>query len=394
MSKLLVIKNLMLCKFRNIYAIYHSSLEIEKRLNVEITDIEGVEKFYNSNANCFILNTSSIIEGKKQFLLKFGRGNSIHDELMGDLCIQGRLNTPKIVLFSKKKSRGHEWIMYEYIPGYLMSEEFSKIKDDRIELDTFYNLERRKEYYLLKLHSVTETSIDYSSYIKSRGNKLFHARLQGNRYKEFYGKGLNNLSSLFDRTIFINGKRLPLTVNEIITNIRKKYENHTRDQVRGFIGHGDAHHGNIILNNDIWFIDNEYADVTTPFMDIAKPYYNDFLGILFFHNQKLLDEYFKISSYTDNGSEINIKIDISKRIEKYIEITKIKLNTRKNTINEKTEDFLSMNDYLFLCHTLTKNPNKYPQNTQRLFILFAVLLSIFDPYNPESIYSYFQCYED
>lgn len=388
MTKFLLAKNLLLCRFRNIYAIRQSSTEIEKRLGVKIVDIEGIKKIYHSNANSFILTTSSANDGRKKYLLKFGRDNSIHDELMGGSCIQGRLNTPNIALSSEEKSTGHKWILYEYIPGHLMSEKFSQMQSKE-ELDIFYGLERRKEYYLSKLHAETETIIDYSCYIKSRNNKLFHRRLYGNRYNEFYENSSNNLSSLFDRTININGNNLPLTVNQIFTNIKGKYENHDRNKIRAFIGHGDAHHGNIIINDDIWFIDNEYADLTTPFMEMAKPYYNDFLGILFFHEQQILDEYFKIVSYKDNGTQLNMRVDISERIEKYIEITKIKLDARKSTVNRGTEDFLSMNDYLFLCHTLTKNTNKYPRTTQKLFILFAVLLSIFDPYNPESIYLYF-----
>ncbi len=385
MMTFLIAKNLLLGRSRNVYALRQSSSEIEKRLAVKIVDIEGIRKIYHSNSNNFILTTSSTTDGRKKYLLKFGRSNSISDELKGDACVERRLNTPNIALSSEKKSVGHEWILYEYIPGHLMSEKFSQIQSKE-ELDTFYELERRKEYYLSKLHSETETTIDYSGYIQSRGNKLFHQRLYGDRYKEFYEKNSNSLSSLFDRTIIINGKRLPLTVNQILTNIREKYENCDRDRVRAFIGHGDAHHGNIIINDDIWFIDNEYADLTTPLMEMAKPYYNDFLGILFFHEQKILDQYFKILNYEDNGRELNIQINIAERIEKYIEITKIKLNARKNSVNGETEDFLSMNDYLFLCHILTKNPNKYSRNTQRLFVPFAVLLSVFDPYNPESIY--------
>lgn len=375
-------------RFNLIDAIDNSFSEIQERLGVKITEIQRTKKIYGSNSNVFFVNTTSTNDIMTTYLLKFGRNKSVDDELKGDLCIQGLLNTPRVILSSKKKLDGHEWILYEYIPGRLMSEELTILRDNK-KLDDFYKLEKQKELYLDKMHSKTISIIDYANYIKSRGNKLFRTRFLGNRYKDFYENDMNNVSSLFDRTIILNGNKLPLTINQIVDNIAKKYNSDNSANVKAIIGHGDAHHGNILIGKDIWFIDNEYADLTTPFMELAKPYYNDFLGDLFFHHSKLLNEYFKVIGYKDTGAEILIKIDPSKPFVEYIEITKIKLSVRKNTVNKDTEDFLSLNDYLFLCHILTKNPNKYPKTAQKQFILFAVLLSIFDPYNPESIHSYF-----
>jgi len=334
------------------------------------------------------VKTVSANNSPTTYLLKFGRDKSIDDELKGDLCINGLLNTPKMVMSSKKKLDGHEWILYEYMPGRLMIEELATLRENR-KLIQFYELEKQKESYLAKLHVQTKSLIDYQDYIKSRGNKLFRDRLLGNRYKEFYETDQKNISSLFDRAVTVNDVRLPLTINQIVDGIKDKYNASHPNKIMGFIGHGDAHHGNIIIGEDIFFIDNEYADNTTPFMEFAKPYYNDFLGNLFFHKHKQLNQYFKVIGYKDTGTDINIRVNYSKPLGEYLEVTKIKLEARKDTANAKTEDFLSLNDYLFLCHILTKDPNKYPRTVQKLFILFAILLSTFDPHIPESILTHF-----
>lgn len=369
-------------------AIKHSFSEIENNLGTKIIGIERATKTYGSNVNSFFIKTLSDSGIQKNYFLKFGRENNIDNELKGCDFIKGIIDTPKIVLFSKKKFFGYEWILYEYIHGHLMSEVFLMTEDNK-KLTDFFELEKQKELLLNKLHSKDTNMMNYADYIKCKSNELFRDRFLGKRYKEFYKNKTNNVSSLFDRTLFVNEKLLNLTANQVFNNIRKKYKAEHHNKIKSIMGHGDAHHGNIIINNGIWFIDNEYAGYITPFMELAKPYYNDFLGTLFFHHNEILNKYFNITDYKDNGKKIHLKIEIPEHINKYIETTQIKLSERKTTINEKTEDFLSLNDYLVLCHVLTKDPNNYSQPTQKLFLVFIILLSLFDPYNPESIYSYF-----
>ena len=154
------------------------------------------------------------------------------------------------------------------------------------------------------------------------------------------------------------------------------------------MGQGDAHHGNIIVDKKIWFIDNEYADFMLPFMELAKPYYNDFIGTLFFHHHKTLNQYFQIKKFKDTGNKLIFRIRCPQKIDNFLKVTQIKLQERKRLVNKKTEDFLSLNDYLVLCHTLTKNPNNYSTKTKLLFLIFTVILAKFDLFNPGSIYDF------
>lgn len=82
-----------------------------------------------------------------------------------------------------------------------------------------------------------------------------------------------------------------------------------------------------------------------------------------------------------------IDLNFKKEFDKLIELTKIKLSVRRLDINADAEDFLALNDYLFMCHILTKNPNEYRRNSRYVFIACAALLMLFDPLNPDSFRS-------
>lgn len=364
----------------------HSLAEIGKSLGVKIVRVERIIKIYGSKANSCLIKTVALKKKKKNviYFLKFGKKEDIKKEAKGNQFLKRFLPIPKIILVSKT----FKWILFEYIPGKLMAEEFLKIKSKK-DFELFCKIEKRKERLLSALHSKSKIKMNYDSYIKSRANKLFYDRLIGERYKSFFAKSSDNISSYFDRQFIINNEEFPYTVNQIIESIRKKYSSHNNRKITAVMGQGDAHHGNIIVDKKIWFIDNEYADFMPPFMELAKPYYNDFIGTLFFHHHNELNQYFQIKHFEDTGDKLVFKIKRPKKINKFLKVTQIKLRERKKSVNEKTKDFLSLNDYLILCHTLTKNPNNYPLKTKQLFLIFTVMLAKFDPFNPDSIYDFF-----
>lgn len=363
---------------------------IEERLGMRVTKFLPVKKKYSSTSDTFFVMALDKEKDKKTYFLKFNREKSTDNEIEGGTFIGDVINTPRIILSSDcLEKSGDKWIIFEYVHGFLMSEKFIALKDNKESRDLFA-YEELKEKELRKLHSHKAKRISYQEYINTRANQLFYHRLTGNKYNKFYGPGRSNISSLFDRVISVNGNKLPLTINQIISNIKEKYNTTKTKKVLAIKGHGDAHHGNIIINDKIWFIDNEYSDHITPFMELAKPYYNDLIGVLFFHDPVTLNKFFKITKYVEKDGEIIINMDIPKKIVNFLEITKIKLLARKDTIKRDSEDFLSLNDYLVLCHILTKNPNNYSPKVQKLFIVFAVLLACFDPFKPETIYDYLE----
>lgn len=369
-------------------AVKHSMEEVTKFLDCEIIGIERVIKIYGSNANSFILKTLNKDNRLKIYILKFSRGQHIENEVEGDKLICNYLPTPALILTSKKKISGPEWALYEYIEGELMIEKFidSELRGKNNE---FVKTEVEKEQLLIKMHSINK-QITFKEYLTCKTNLLFYERLNGERYLNFYQNKQDNISKYFDKRITVNGFTFPQTVNECIDRIKEKYQKYSsKDTTTAILGHGDAHHGNIIINNKIQFIDNEYAGYIPPFMELAKPYYNDFLGTLFFHYNDLLSEYFHIESIKNPSDDLILKIDIPKQMKLRLAITEAKLIYRKSTVKPESQDFLSLNDYLVLCHILTKNPNSYNKKTQMLFLVFILILANFDPFNPNSIYQFF-----
>lgn len=370
-------------------AIKHSVKEITLALDCEIIGIERVTKIYGSNANSFVLKTLNIENRLETYILKFSRKVHIEDEIQGDKLICKYLPTPALVLTSKKKSFGLEWALYEYIEGELMIEKFIDFELNGKSKESLI-LEIEKEKLLRKMHSLNK-QIMFKDYLVSKTNLLFYQRINGERYKTFYQTTPNNISRYFNKKITINNHNFSQTIDEVFNQIRNKYISYkdTNPSLTAILGHGDAHHGNIIVNDKICFIDNEYVGYIPPFMELAKPYYNDFVGTLFFHYNDLLSEYFHIDSIKNGATSLEIKVSIPKKIKLRTLITEAKLTTRKSTVNSTSKDFLSLNDYLIMCHTLTKDPHNYSEDAQMMFLVFTLILANFDPFNPSSIYKFF-----
>ncbi len=370
------------------HALKQSVKEITNSLKCEIIGIERVIKIYGSNANSFILKSLDRENRLKTYILKFSREAHIENEIQGDTLMHKYLPTPALILTSKRKLFGLEWALYEYIEGDLMIEKFID-SELRCKYKEFCILERDKEELLRKLHNHRRL-ITFKDYMASKTNLLFYDRINGERYKTFYLGSQNDLTSCFNKKISVNGYSFPQTIEEVFEQIRKKYNYKNNNlSLNAILGHGDAHHGNIIVNGKIQFIDNEYAGYMPPFMELAKPYYNDFLGTLFFHYNTLLSEYFHVDLVENSPAELKVKISILKRMKLRLSITEIKLTTRSSTANRTTKDFLLLNDYLVLCHTLTKDPHNYSKDAQIMFLIFTLILANFDPFDPNSVYRFF-----
>lgn len=361
--------------------------EIEISLNAKVVSIERITKIYGSNAKSFLLTLSSTKKRTTTYFLKFEDEDRANREIAGTKFVEKFLSVPKILLAPKGKTPFTGWILFESVRGKLMAEKYLNIKSEN-DFKVFCELEQRKEDLLRSLYAQPAIKISRDEYDALPANRLFRERLSGNQYKNFFSVKRDNVSRYFDRHVSINAHEFPLTINEIFDSIRRKYSTQNNKVVAAYMGHGDAHHGNIIAGHGLKFIDNEYAGFLPPFMELAKPYYNDFLGVLFFHHHETLARYFQIQNFEDTGTRLSFKIATPQKIADAIKITKIKLSSRKKWANAATDDFLSLNDYLILSHTLTKNPNTYPLEAQLLFLAFTEILTQFDSCDPESIYRF------
>jgi thiamine kinase-like enzyme len=305
------------------------------------------------------------------------------------------INTPRIILHRKENKFSPGWILFEFIDGKLMAEKMLSAERDEKNKDykkRFLRLEAQKELILNKMHEQTIKTVGIKKYLNVPANRLFYRRICGERLKQFYNSKTKNISDLFDFKISVNGKCFKRTINQVFSDIVCKYKNLKLKEIPVFLGHGDAHHGNIIVssNDELFFIDNEYAGYLSPLMELAKPYYNDFIGTLFFHYHDPFREYFEVEKVRITRGRIDLRIAVKKEIRFRLRITQTKLDIRKKLIEKtKKKDILSFNDYLVMCHTLTRDPNDYPLDIQYLFLVFTVIMAEFDPFQPNSVYSYF-----
>ena len=83
-------------------ALHHSLKEIEHALGGEVVGLERVVKAYGANANSFLVKVVLTAGGLRTYILKFGRGNSIEEEVNGTSFLGGHLRIPELVFFSKK----------------------------------------------------------------------------------------------------------------------------------------------------------------------------------------------------------------------------------------------------------------------------------------------------
>jgi len=256
------------------------------------------------------------------------------------------------------------------------------------EVGCLQELEIKKESLIVKGYAKSTKKLNLDEYLGLASNKLFYQRLVGERYKKFYVEG-KFLPQFMNKKILINGKDSPMTLKKIFESILKKYS--LIKQVCVFPGHGDAHQGNVIVSDkgDIVFIDNEYSGMMPAYMDLSKPYYNDLLGTLFFHFHERLLSYFEVESVKNDKTTLSLNIRLKQKLNARMKITQIKLKQRSKYLNDK-EDFLTLNDYLFMCHTLNRDPNQFPEVVRWLFLAFCRVLYEFDSLDPESIYSYFE----
>lgn len=216
-------------------------------------------------------------------------------------------------------------------------------------------------------------------------NDMFYGRLTGDRFQEYYG-GKNNISNQFDQKVTLNGHRFNKTPNQIINELKYKYSTLAdKGMTDSFLGHGDWHHQNILCGNsqNIKFIDFEYFGYHPINMEISKAYYIDFLGTLFFYFQDRLENCFEIIKREEDSDNLRFNIKYFGNLDLRLEILKNKIDVFGDLL-KSGDDYLTLNDYLIICHLLSRNPNLYSKNCQDLFLSMIPVFDSFDPLNPKS----------
>jgi len=198
--------------------------------------------------------------------------------------------------------------------------------------------ERRECGRLLAIYHATLAPATAKQHAEAPIHQLFWHRLAGSRLSNFYaGKSVplpaidNNTNATqtiaFDDLLryrwIIQGQAQPHTLGELIE--RGKTVLHPAQESMTVIGHGDAHFGNVFLENqrDYLYFDPAFAGKHSPLLDVIKPlYHNVFATWMYFPREVARDLHITVQI---SDTTINIEHDYTLApVRKAILATKLK----------------------------------------------------------------------
>lgn len=180
-------------------------------------------------------------------------------------------------------------VMFELMRG-VETSETGQVND--VNAETLIAAEQRECERLLAIYDKTQEMSTAEEHVQAPIHQLFWHRLAGERYKQFYvGKRVplphGDEAILFEDLLTyrwnINGMVLPYTLGELVERAKIAL-NPTRAGVT-IIGHGDAHFGNVFLeqNKDYLYFDPAFAGRHSPLLDVIKPlFHNVFATWMYF----------------------------------------------------------------------------------------------------------------
>ncbi len=195
-------------------------------------------------------------------------------------------------------------------------------RDSIATLDMLVAAERRECERLLAIYCATLALTTAEQHAQAPIHQLFWHRLAGSRLSSFYagksvplpatGNNPNRQQSIaFDDLLryrwIIQGQAQPHTLGELIE--RGKTALHPAQEAMTVIGHGDAHFGNVFLENrrDYLYFDPAFAGRHSPLLDVVKPlYHNVFATWMYFPQEVARDLHLAVEV---RDTTINIEHD-------------------------------------------------------------------------------------
>jgi phosphoglycolate phosphatase-like HAD superfamily hydrolase len=191
-----------------------------------------------------------------------------------------------------------------------------------IDQETLIAAEQRECERLLTIYQSTLAASTAAENARAPIHQLFWHRLAGVRFQHFYtgkpvplpasGNAASSSASIpFDELLryrwVINGVIQPHTSGELIQ--RALVALHPEQAAMTVTGHGDAHFGNVFLENrsDYLYFDPAFAGRHSPLLDLVKPLYHNVFATWMYFPQDVARE-LHISVYTD-GETVYVEHD-------------------------------------------------------------------------------------
>jgi phosphoglycolate phosphatase-like HAD superfamily hydrolase len=186
---------------------------------------------------------------------------------------------------------GQQMVVYPIVRWPVMFDLMRAVESGEAKDGTFDMLlsaEKQECYRLLHIYQSTFAPSAAEEHARAPIHQLFWHRLAGGRYKNFYEGKLvplpnhtrtqeNNIpfNELLNYPWVINGVSQQQTLGELIE--RAKVVLNPARSALTIIGHGDAHFGNVFLENQKSFLyfDPAFAGRHSPLLDIVKPLFHN-----------------------------------------------------------------------------------------------------------------------
>jgi len=180
-------------------------------------------------------------------------------------------------------------VMFDLMRGVETSETG---RENDIASKTLIRAERRECERLLAIYDKTQEMSTAEEQGKAPIHQLFWHRLAGERYRQFYsGKSIplphQNEAIPFEELLSyhwnINGIQVAFTLGELVE--RAKVALYPARAGVTVIGHGDAHFGNVFLEDKMEYLyfDPAFAGRHSPLLDVIKPlFHNVFATWMYF----------------------------------------------------------------------------------------------------------------
>ena len=207
---------------------------------------------------------------------------------------------------------GQQMVVYPVVRWPVMFDLMRALETGHADIpqETLVAAEQRECERLLSIYRSTLAATSAAENVRAPIHQLFWHRLVGGRFQSFYvGKpvplpgGETNIP--FDELLHyrwvINGVVQPHTLGELIECALVVL--HPEQAAMTVIGHGDAHFGNVFLENrrDYLYFDPAFAGRHSPLLDLVKPLYHNVFATWMYFPQEIARE-LHISVHLQDGT--------------------------------------------------------------------------------------------
>lgn len=232
-------------------------------------------------------------DGKKLFFKTHVEPESIINEYYNS-SILAEAGYPVIQPIFSSTEWGKQLLIYEFFEAPSLFNVAREIETGkRNDADSIIALQQKADSQLWQIYQNTLKILKAEEHAQAPIHQLFYHRLTGGRFSNFYeGKEiiLPGYSISFEKLArmkwCINGVEFKDSLGELIQRARAIL-NPSRCDTPSIIGHGDAHNGNVFVEeNRLIYFDPAFAGRHSPFLDLTKPLFHNVFAIwMYFPNE-------------------------------------------------------------------------------------------------------------